>query len=152
MMAEHREHERLFLMHRKALLDRDLPRARRAFTEFATTLREHAELEERHVFPAYAAAGGEATDSPPAQILKEHDKLRNFLANLERRLAELDEPVDDAKLLDLLDAEAWLKNLMAHHDLREGRAVYPFLSEHVDEPTQLRVLEAVRGARNPTDP
>ena len=71
---------------------------------------------------------------------------------LEARLAELDEPVDDAKLLDLLDAEAWLKNLMAHHDLREGRAVYPFLSEHVDEPTQLRVLEAVRGARNPTDP
>jgi hemerythrin-like domain-containing protein len=118
----------LFHRHQVALLDRDVARAGHWLSRFRDALLAHMRDEEESVLPVYAERGGEDTDSPPEQFRAEHRKLRELTARLESRVAELDDPPDDRALLDLLDLESSFRSLMAHHDVREGRVLYPSLS------------------------
>lgn len=140
LMSVHVELDALFLVHQRALLDRDVARARSAFARFRDVLLRHAADEEAIVLPLYAACGGDATDSPAAQFRLEHDKLRRFLDELGPRLDALAQPIDDRELLAILDRESWFKNLLLHHDLRERNALYPRLSSLCDEAAQRAAL------------
>jgi hypothetical protein len=141
MMGLHAGLAERFFEHQRALLDRDLPAARAALADFAARLRRHAADEEAWVLPAYASRGGDATDSPAAQFRTEHRKMLAFVDEIEQRLAALDTAPADRALLELLDRESWFKNLMAHHDLREGRALYPKLSAWLSEAEQRAILD-----------
>lgn len=133
----------LFLAHQVALLDRDLPRARRMFDRFRDAILAHAADEEAHVLPLYAESGGDDSNSPSSQFRLEHDKIRRFVSELDERLTALASDtgqLDDRSLLTLLDRESWFKNLFAHHDLRERNALYPRLSSGCPQDRQRTAL------------
>jgi hemerythrin-like domain-containing protein len=140
MMQVHTALEAAFHAHQVALLDRDAVRARQTFAAFAEQLGRHIADEEAHVLPAYARIGGAATDSPPAQFETEHRKLLAFVTEFRETLAELEDNPDDLRTLALLDRQAWFKNLMRHHDLREGRVLYPRLDDALGEAEQREIL------------
>jgi hemerythrin-like domain-containing protein len=87
--------------------------------------------EEGLVLPRYLQAGGDETDAPVRLFLGEHQKMREFVADCERRVQKLAEDPDDRLLLELFDREATYKNLVMHHDLRERNALYPFIAGKV---------------------
>jgi hemerythrin-like domain-containing protein len=141
MMTLHEGLTELFHRHQVALLDRDLPSAREWLARFRDALHRHADDEERFVLPIYAARGGAETDSPPEQFLTEHKKLRERCDTLTAQCAALGDRPDDRALLALLDAEAWYKSLLDHHDVREARALYPRYAEWAT-PTEQREAAA----------
>ncbi|MBK8979571.1 MAG: hemerythrin domain-containing protein [Planctomycetes bacterium] len=151
--ANEREHARqraLLLAHQSALLDRDTAAARRTFDAFAAEILRHAAAEEAVVLPLYRELGGDAAHASPAdQFEREHAKIRRWLDALRERLATLGQPPADGELLQILDAEASFKNLLAHHDLRENRILYPFLAEHADAPARARIVAALASAATP---
>lgn len=144
MMGLHDGLRALFHRHQVALLDRDPRAAARWLGRFRDALLAHMQDEERCILPAYAAHGGEETDSPPGQFLAEHRKLRELLARLEQQVAGLGEPPDDRVLLDLFDLESSFRSLMTHHDLREGRVLYPSLSRWLGDVEQAELLRSIR--------
>ncbi|MGE0142993.1 MAG: hemerythrin domain-containing protein [Planctomycetota bacterium] len=150
MMAVHDRLEGLFFRHQSALLDRDLTLARALLTEFTALILTHADDEERWILPAYVEVGGDATDSPARQFRLEHDKIRSFLAEIGDRLAA-DPPADDLArrrdILAILDRESWFKSLLAHHDLRERRVLYPRLSQSLEFTRQTELLSRLSSPR-----
>lgn len=144
MMGLHVGLRELFHRHQVALLDRDPRAAMRWLGRFRVALLAHMQDEEEHILPAYAAHGGEDSNSPPAQFLAEHRKLRQLLARLQEQVAGLAEPPDDRALLDLLDLESSFRSLMTHHDLREARVLYPSLALWLGDVEQVAILRSIR--------
>jgi hemerythrin-like domain-containing protein len=144
LMALHEGLDRLFFAHRRALLDRDFARAARELDRYRSALLLHMQDEEELVLPVYAARGGDRTDAPVKLFLGEHDKMRAFVEDFVRRVAELRQRPDDRALLELFDREATYKNLVLHHDLRERNALYPRLSEWLDGAEQEGILARLR--------
>ena len=103
--------------------------------------------EESLVLPRYGAAGGDATDAPIRLFLGEHGKMRDFVADFERRVAALLGRPDDAALLELFDREATFKNLVMHHDLRERNMLYPFVDAHVAASERMAILADLHWSR-----
>ncbi|MFN9334351.1 MAG: hemerythrin domain-containing protein [Planctomycetota bacterium] len=146
MMGLHERLDALLFAHQRALLDRDLPRARATLATYGEALAAHVADEEEHVLPRYRALGGDATDAPSKLFLGEHANLRAFVADCAQRLAAMGERVDDRALLDVLDRQATLKNLLLHHDLRERNLLYPFLAARLPAAEQAAILGARRWA------
>lgn len=146
MMGLHEQLDALLFAHQRALLDRDLPRARATLAAYAEALTAHIADEEGHVLPRYRALGGDATDAPTKLFLGEHANLRAFVADCAQRLAAMAERCDDRALLDVLDRQATLKNLLLHHDLRERNLLYPFLAARLPAAEQAAILGARRWA------
>ena len=146
MMGLHARLDALLFAHQRALLDRDLPRARATLATYGEALTAHVADEEEHVLPRDRALGGDATDAPTKLFLGEHANLRAFVADCAQRLAAMPERVDDRPLLDVLDRQATLKNLLLHHDLRERNLLYPFLAARLPAAEQAAILGARRWA------
>ncbi|MBL8748731.1 MAG: hypothetical protein JNK78_06195 [Planctomycetes bacterium] len=140
MMALHDDLAQRFFAHQCALLDRDFVRAAADLAAYRARLLEHMRDEEGAVLPAYEAAGGDTTDAPVRLFLGEHGKMRDFVAEFERRTAALGSRSDDAALLELFDREATYKNLVLHHDLRERNMLYPFVARNVPAAVQATIL------------
>lgn len=140
MMQVHAELDSALHRHQVALLDRDLAGARQTFAEFAAKLRAHIADEESHILPIYAQLGGDASNSPSSQFEVEHRKLLAFVAECEQRLEQLGTAPGDRAILELLDRQSWFKNLMQHHDMREGRVLYPLIGEGLPIADQELVL------------
>ena len=145
MMRLHDDLAQRFFAHQQALLDRDFVRGALLLAAYRERLLRHMEDEERMVLPLYLAAGGDATDAPVRLFLGEHGKMREFVADFERRVQALTEGGDQA-LLELLDRQATYKNLVLHHDLRERNMLYPFVAAKAAPDEQARVLAARRWA------
>lgn len=143
MMAIHTGLDRMLKAHRLALMTGDLPQARSQFARYAKALRAHAEDEEELILPIFAARGGENLDSPPRLFLGEHDKIRKFLAEAEGMLARLEDG-DQQAALDLLDRQVWFINLLVHHDLREGKVLYPRVQEWTTAAERTEILARLR--------
>lgn len=140
MMALHDVLAQTFFAHQVALLDRDYPRAARELERYRERLLVHMRDEETTVLPAYAAAGGDATDAPVRLFLGEHGKMRDFVDDFVRRVQALAGHGDDRALLELFDRQATYKNLVLHHDLRERNMLYPFVASRVPAAGQARLL------------
>ena len=131
LMAEHEPIEDSLRRHRLALMRGDMPQARESYRTFRDLLLGHLEFEDDHVLPAYARVWDGSNESPPRQFELEHGKLRRILDDIGRRLQVIDgTPIER---LDLLDAETFLRSLVEHHDLREGRVLYPLLTRLLDD-------------------
>ena len=146
MMAVHHDLESQFFAHQTALLDRDYPRAALALSDYRRDLFAHAADEERLVLPRYKDLGGDDTDAPVRLFTGEHDKMRAFVDEFVRRVEELRQKPDDARLLELFDREATFKNLVLHHDLRERNMLYPYLAHRI-APAEQSAMLAVRDLR-----
>jgi hemerythrin-like domain-containing protein len=140
MMGLHDDLAQRFFAHQVALLDRDFATALRHLTGYRERLFLHMRDEEASVLPRYEAAGGDATDAPVRLFLGEHGKMRDFVADFERRTAALVQRTSDGALLELLDRQATFKNLVLHHDLRERNALYPFVASRVPAEEQARIV------------
>jgi hemerythrin-like domain-containing protein len=145
MMAVHAELDERYFAHQVALLDRDFPRALQRLRHYRELLLIHMADEEQHVLPHYRDLGGDATNAPVKLFLGEHARMREFVADAERRCEALCERADDRALLELLDREATYKNLVLHHDLRERNALYPFLGAQLDAAAQRALLARMAG-------
>ena len=143
MMAIHRGLDQILQAHRLALMTDDLPEARSQFARYAKALRAHAKDEEELILPVFAARGGEDLDSPPRLFLGEHDKIREFLAEAEALLAGLEDG-DRQAALDLLDRQVWFMNLLVHHDIREGKVLYPRVQEWTTQAERAAILSRLR--------
>ncbi len=144
MMGLHDQLDRDMHAHQVALLDRDFVRALQCLQSYRATIGDHMADEEGVVLPLYDSLGGDRTDAPVRLFLGEHSKMRDFLADFATRVAALERSPDDHALLELLDRQATYKNLMLHHDLRERRGLYPFLSERVPVARQHELVAALR--------
>ena len=143
MMDLHQGLDELLIEHQIAVMHGNMSKARALFRTYAETLRAHASDEEDFILPVFAARGGEELDSPPKLFLGEHRKIRGFLDELDLRLADLSEG-DERGALELLDREAWLKNLLMHHDRRERNVLYPKMDEWTSEAEQKAILGKLR--------
>jgi len=148
MMGLHDDLAQRFFAHQRSLLDRDFAAAARHLAGYRERLLLHMRDEETLVLPRYTAAGGDATDAPLRLFLGEHGKMRDFVADFERRTAALaaspdDRAPNDRALLELLDRQATYKNLVLHHDLRERNMLYPFVAAHVSAGEQATVLASL---------
>jgi len=149
MMAIHSGLDRILGAHRLALMTDDLRRARAEFSRYAAALRAHAEDEEELILPIFASRGGEDLDSPPRLFLGEHDKIRSYLLEFEGMLSALEDG-DRQAALDLLDRQVGFMNLLMHHDLREGRVLYPRLQEWTTAKQRETILARLRLTRAPS--
>lgn len=140
-MGVHERLQALLLAHQLAVLDRDGVQAQAHWRAFAGELEAHIAIEEAHVLPLYVRAGGDATDSPSAQFVLEHRKLRAFLQELGTRAAGWPARIAAEEALAVLERETTLKSLLLHHDLREGRVLYPLLTRMIPE-AERRALSA----------
>jgi len=148
MMALHDGLAQRFFAHQRALLDRDFAAARLHLVDYREHLLLHMRDEESLVLPRYAAAGGDATDAPVRLFLGEHGKMRDFVADFERRVAALIAHPDDAALLELFDREATFKNLVLHHDLRERNMLYPFVDARLAASEHAAILGGLHWSRS----
>lgn len=143
MMGFHDQLDRAFHWHQVALLDRDFVRAGRHLQAYRSLMSGHMTDEERLILPLYESLGGDRTEAPVRLFLGEHSKMRDFLADSAVRVTALERAPDDRALLELFDRQATYKNLMLHHDLRERRVLYPFLSERVPVAAQCDLVAAL---------
>ncbi|RMG17708.1 MAG: hemerythrin domain-containing protein [Deltaproteobacteria bacterium] len=135
LMRIHPRLDEAFESHQLALLRGDLEDARRAFDDFEALLRAHMADEERWVLPLYAermAAKGAPPGGGPELFHKEHQKLLSSLEALRSALGNLG-PDDLRARLSLLEQEYAFKQLLSHHDAREGSLLYPALDALLSE-------------------
>jgi len=96
--------------------DRDALRA--AWRDFEASLREHLDMEEQVLFPAFEAATG-MTDSGPTFVMRmEHEQMRGLLEQMGTALERGDH---DA----LLDQGDTLLMLIQQHNQKEEGMLYP---------------------------
>ncbi len=126
----HHEHEQLFYLHQKALIDRQVNVAFELLQKYEHLLNEHILLEEKMLFPVYAAhekEGGEVI-----LFTGEHKRIKEFVQRFYEWLyaikqASADE--QDKLMLKLLDHQALFKGLIEHHHRREEIYLFPTLDE-----------------------
>lgn len=150
LMAVHPALTRRFQAHQFALLEGDLEAARSHLAEFDALLRLHMADEEELVLPLYEARACAPSPPPggaPDLFHREHRKLRGTLQEIVEAQTRL-KPDDLEGRLALLEMEYAFKQLLAHHDAREGNILYPTLDE-ILSPSETSDL--IRRLRLPPD-
>lgn len=140
----HAEHEDLFFLHQKALIDRDVDEAFGVLQKYETALHEHIDLEERWLLPAYAAyekEGGEVL-----LFTGEHKRIKEFVHRFYEGLYAIKvaktKILRDQELLKLLDHQALFKGLIEHHHRREEIYLFPTLDEKLSEAQKNKLMSA----------
>ncbi len=154
MMGVHEHLERLFAEHQDALVALDLDRAAEALARYDAEIRDHMRIEERVILPLYESRVEGAADAPLYR--GEHRRLRLILDELRERVAgarAADGAERRRQVIEIFDREAVVKNLLEHHDAREGNVLYPALDLAVAPPERAEILDRVdRGELPDEDP
>lgn len=146
LLDTHQALDALLWSHRVALLKDNLPRALGQLRRFAMSMVRHLQLEEDCVLPPYRAcppADGFPRGGSPEIFERDHEKIRDDLANFERRCEALEAlrgQARDLARLSLLDAQRKYVDLLAHHDHRERMWLYPRLVEILSVTEQEELL------------
>ena len=130
LSQEHKELERLFDNHQRALLASDVGSAVAALTKFQSRLEAHIEFEERRLLPLYADKGAETAGGTLELFQAEHRKLRETVHVLIQKTELLYTAHDlPGAILELMTEETSYKGLFHHHVVREERQLFPRLDE-----------------------
>lgn len=132
--------ERLF-RHQDALVRGDAKAARAELAALRAELVSHIEHEEARILPVLAARGGWGRAGDPQFYRDEHAKIRALLGRFAAASEGLDPGSSDyprAAGRLIADEEA-LVTLLAHHDDRESRCLYPDLVR-VTTPAERRAM------------
>jgi hemerythrin-like domain-containing protein len=132
-----RDHDRLdaILADAQARFERG-ESATEAFADFRAGLERHLQLEEEVIFPAYEARTG-LTGGPTAVLRFEHALIREQLSDL----------------AEMLRLGAWalfrvcmvrFNHLLAAHDLKEERVLYPSAVRLMDPSLRAALTEQLR--------
>lgn len=124
-------HEKLdedFRQHQYALLHFEFERAAKLLLAYRDRLLEHMSFEEEVLLPIYDQKATIAPAGETTLFLKEHEKMRDWIAlfiDTIKKLQSEDPP--EPVLLNLLDRENFYLKLCSHHDNREATFLYPGL-------------------------
>lgn len=111
--SQHHQLDQFHEVFENALARGDGASAQQSFARFADALEAHFKLEEQVYFPAlHGMDAGSASEL--AELVREHDALREALAEVHGALRERDLPACDAAL------GAWLPRLILHERREEA--------------------------------
>ena len=134
LLELHLELDDLFLAHQRALLRRDLDRAASALAEYANELLAHIRDEEVLMLPLYRERVKAPVGGAAEIFTGEHEKLRRFLVLFQEEIARIKKMEDvERGVLFLIDSQHLFKRLLAHHDKRERKILYPMLDQVTSE-------------------
>lgn len=130
LLELHSRLDDLFLEHQRALLRLELDRAAAALDEYATDLLAHIRDEEELMIPLYRDRVNPPVGGAAELFLGEHEKLKRFLVLFAEEIEKI-RNMDDVErgVLFLIDSQHLFKRLLAHHDTRERKMLYPLLDE-----------------------
>lgn len=118
----------------------DLMRAVVLANLFAVGITRHVRAEEAILFPAYEAHLGRGRSST-ALMEREHRAILHYVERLLRAAVRiLDARSRDEATEDLLRAHWGLVGVLADHNDKEERALFPLLDRMLPEPERLEVL------------
>jgi hemerythrin-like domain-containing protein len=130
LLELHKQLDKLFLDHQRALLRLDMNRAAALLATYEADLLAHIRDEEALMLPLYRERVEAPVGGAAEIFLGEHDKLRQFLALFKEELVKLAAAEDlERGVLFLLDSQHLFKRLLVHHDNREKKMLYPLLDE-----------------------
>lgn len=112
----------------------DLRLAAECFAHFRARLATHIALEEELIFPLFEQATG--VNGPTIVMRREHEMLTHLLDALTGALAAGDETIDPLTLLQELES------VLAAHDAKEERVVYPAVDAGAGKAGELPELVA----------
>lgn len=141
---EHVALRKMFALHQEALVMRAWARAAHLLEHYRKRLRRHIRLEERYLLP-YCPAEKTRGQWPAGVYVAEHRRAEELLDKAVARLAlARRRGVKPAALIALLDQEKTLKNLIEHHDDREGLALFKWARAAMPDAAQLELTQALR--------
>jgi iron-sulfur cluster repair protein YtfE (RIC family) len=111
-----------------------------AFMAGSAALRHHIYVEEAHHFPALRAAG---LLGPILVMLREHGEIWDLLDQLERGLGA------GAPASDLAGTWQRLERVLAEHNAKEERILYPAGDQALTEAVAAEVLAALASGSTP---
>jgi len=115
------DHDRLEELERAAFAERGRRRfaeAAASYAAFALGLRRHIGFEEELLFPEFERRSGISADGGPTAVMRsEHRELEALLAAVERGIGDPNADLDDSR--------RQFHELLADHNLKEERILYP---------------------------
>ena len=129
MIDAHARLNEFFALHQEALIDLDLPMARRHLDDHALAIGLHIREEEEVLLPVFARRAGRIAGGTTEIFEAEHRHILALVEDLRREVGtiRLDDPALRRRVIALFDREALYKHLLDHHDRRERNVLYPVL-------------------------
>ncbi len=119
-----------------AAVDFASPEADEDFSDFARRLERHIGWEERLLFPAAADAEPALSRGPIAVMLAEHEQIRGLIKAVEDALESGEK--DAAR-----ERAGELQDLLAAHNMKEERILYPACDDLLGPTGAKRVLDSL---------
>jgi iron-sulfur cluster repair protein YtfE (RIC family) len=114
---------------------RDWPTLAREGAEFLRRLRQHIEVEEQLLFPAFEQRTGMTTAGPSQVMRVEHEQMRPILARMDAAVAGQDGDGYQRESRALFD-------ILLPHNQKEEQMMYPMLDRAVGDDAAALVAEA----------
>jgi iron-sulfur cluster repair protein YtfE (RIC family) len=142
----HKELDHLFLAHQRALLRLDVKRAATLLDDYEAELLAHIRDEEEVMIPLYRERVEAPVGGAAEIFLSDHEKLRHYLVLFKAELVKLEAAKDlEKEVLFLLDSQHLFKRLLAHHDTRETKMLYPLLDQATTESERQSLFAQING-------
>lgn len=133
------DHDRLdaLLQSFQTLRRQNFSKAKEAFTQFKSGLERHIRWEEEILFPLWEDKTGMSDGGPTFVMRHEHRRIEEQLRAIDRKVAD-----DNASAAE---SEQALLELLAAHNLKEERVLYPDIDQ-MTTPDECRdVLRKIQG-------
>jgi hemerythrin-like domain-containing protein len=146
LLELHHDLDRLLATHQASFIKGNPTDAVARWHSFAAMLTEHAQDEEDHLLPVYAARVSIPAGGTVELFLAEHTKIRAFLKEIGERIDALPDSgrPEASEVIAIIEREYELKRLLEHHDMREKNFLYPLLDGCTTPEERHELLSQVR--------
>jgi len=103
--------------------------------EFLRRLRQHIEIEEEVLFPAFEQRTGMSAGGPSVQMRVEHEQMQPILARMRQAITAQDAG-------EYISASRALFDILVPHNQKEEQMMYPMLDQAVGEDAPALLVEA----------
>ena len=117
----------------QAFKNQDSQKARLLFQEFITGLHRHIRWEEEILFPVFEAQAEMVRDHGPTGVMRnEHRQIKDFLEQIQAKVAEGDSTTEEA--------EEGLLRVLTAHNVKEEKILYPWIDNCVSDKERTSLL------------
>ncbi len=132
---DHQEIDRALEQFRN-LKHHDFQAAKSSFQRFLTGLQRHIVWEEQLLFPVWERKSG-MTGGGPTQVMRlEHRRIADLLNALHEKVHARDTATEEE--------ERQLDDLLASHNMKEERILYPAIDQIVSEEERAGIFQAMK--------
>jgi hemerythrin-like domain-containing protein len=130
-------------LHQDAVVQSDLPTARRHLDRLTLMLKAHIRAEDEVLLPIYAERVPPQIGCTPELLFDEHRKLERLLKKTQERMLvfEAAGEIRPRERVYMIEEERMLKEVLDHHDRRERAVFFPKLDECIQGEERQRVWE-----------